>query len=154
VNRDTTVEAPDSAATATQTEEMPAGPAGSAVPQAAGLPEGTGLASLDLPEIGARAPGLAGRGDPERNIELLKDVSLRVKVELGRGRLALRDVLCLTEGSVVELEKMAGDPLEIYVNDRLVGKGEVLVLNENFCIRVTQIFSPEECLRVRPGGLA
>jgi len=50
---------------------------------------------------------------------------------------------------VVELEKLAGDPLEIYVNERLVGKGEVLVLNENFCIRITQIFSPEECLRLK-----
>jgi flagellar motor switch protein FliN/FliY len=106
---------------------------------------------LQFPEIGAlesTAPG-EPRGDPDRNIDLLRDVALRVKVELGRGKMLLRDVLRLTEGSVVELEKLAGDPLEIYVNDRLVGKGEVLVLNENFCIRITQIFSPEECLRLK-----
>ncbi len=88
-------------------------------------------------------------GDPERNIQLLRDVMMRVKVELGRGKMHLRDVLRLTEGSVIELEKNAGDPLEIFVNDRLVAKGEVLVLNENFCVRLTQIFSAEECTRLK-----
>jgi flagellar motor switch protein FliN/FliY len=87
--------------------------------------------------------------DLRRNIDLLKDVTLRIKVELGRGKMFLKDVLRLTAGSVVELDKMAGDPVEIYANDRLVGRGEVLVLNENFCVRVTQIFSPEECLRIK-----
>ena len=84
-----------------------------------------------------------------RNIDLLKDVTLRVKVELGRGKMFLRNVLRLTDGSVVELDKAAGDPLEIFINDRLVGKGEVLVLNENFCVRITQIYSPEECIKIK-----
>jgi flagellar motor switch protein FliN/FliY len=105
---------------------------------------------LDLPDMqGLAAAAGEATGDPERNIELLRDVTLRVKVELGRGKMLLREVLRLAEGSVVELEKLAGDPLDIYVNDRLIGKGEVLVLNENFCIRITQIFSPEECLRIK-----
>jgi flagellar motor switch protein FliN/FliY len=107
------------------------------------------ISGIELADLGVEAGSGAPRGDPGRNIELLKDVALRVKVELGRGKMLLQDVLRLTEGSVVELEKLAGDPLEIYVNDRLVGKGEVLVLNENFCVRITQIFSPEECLRVK-----
>ena len=104
---------------------------------------------VDFPEIASPGTLEETRSDPERNIELLRDVTLRVKVELGRGKMFLRDVLRLVEGSVVELEKLAGDPLDIYVNDRLVGKGEVLVLNENFCVRITQIFSPEECLRIK-----
>jgi len=117
-----------------------------------GMPGGgsPGLGAVDFPEIGdSLEAGNVTRGDPERNIELLKDVNLRVKVELGRGKMLLRDVLRLVEGSVVELDKLAGDPLDIYVNDRLVGKGEVLVLNENFCVRITQVFSPEECLRIK-----
>jgi flagellar motor switch protein FliN/FliY len=91
----------------------------------------------------------ASAQDLRRNIDLLKDVTLQVKVELGRGKMYLKDVLRLTAGSVVELDKMAGDPVEIFANERLVGRGEVLVLNENFCVRVTQIFSPEECLRIK-----
>ena len=107
--------------------------------------------SMDLPALRSldAAASEASAGNPERNIELLQDVNLRVKVELGRGKMFLRDVLRLSEGSVVELEKLAGDPLDIYVNDRLIGKGEVLVLNENFCVRITQIFSPEESLRIK-----
>ncbi len=112
---------------------------------------GTGSAgSMPLRDFGDLQQG--GAGDPERNIQLLRDVTMRVKVELGRGKMHLRDVLRLTEGSVIELEKNAGDPLEIYVNDRLVAKGEVLVLNENFCVRLTQIFSAEECMRLRGNG--
>src|SRR5688572_13396096 len=105
-----------------------------------------------LQEIVRTAEEKTSLQDFRRNIDLLKDVTLRVKVELGRGKMFLRDVLRLTEGSVVELDKMAGDPVEIYANDRLVGRGEVLILNENFCVRVTQIYSPEECLRIRGGS--
>lgn len=89
--------------------------------------------------------------DEEKCVELLRDVSLKVRIELGRGRMPLRDILRLTQGSVVELEKLAGDPLDIYVNDRLVARGEVLVLDDNFCVRVTEILSPEECFRVTTG---
>ena len=125
--------------------------AGAAVkePAARSAAPGGAPRPLDLPSLPPSGEEKGAAGDPELNIELLKDVSLRVKVELGRGKMLLRDVLRLAQGSVVELEKLASDPLEIYVNDRLVGKGEVLILNENFCVRITQIFSPEECLRIR-----
>jgi flagellar motor switch protein FliN len=73
------------------------------------------------------------------SIELLKDVELNVKIELGRSRMLVEDVLKLTEGSVVELDKLAGDPVDVFVNDRLVARGEVLVLNDNFCVRVNEI---------------
>lgn len=73
------------------------------------------------------------------SIDLLRDVELNVKIELGRSRMLVEEVLQLAEGSVVELDKLAGDPVDVFVNDRLVARGEVLVLNENFCVRVNEI---------------
>jgi len=88
--------------------------------------------------------GEAGKEAAKKaGIDLLLDVPLRVKIELGRNKLTLEDILRLKEGSVVELNKLAGDPLDVLVNDRLVAKGEVLVLNDNFCIRVTEIVNPD-----------
>lgn len=73
------------------------------------------------------------------SIDLLRDVELNVKIELGRSQMLVEDVLKLNEGSVVELDKLAGDPVDIFVNDRLIARGEVLVLNDNFCVRVNEI---------------
>jgi flagellar motor switch protein FliN/FliY len=73
------------------------------------------------------------------SIDLLRDVELNVKIELGRSHMLVEDVLKLTEGSVVELDKLAGDPVDVFVNERLVARGEVLVLNDNFCVRVNEI---------------
>jgi flagellar motor switch protein FliN/FliY len=73
------------------------------------------------------------------SIDLLRDVELNVKIELGRSRMIVEEVLKLNEGSVVELDKLAGDPVDVFVNDRLVARGEVLVLNDNFCVRVNEI---------------
>jgi flagellar motor switch protein FliN/FliY len=77
-------------------------------------------------------------------IDLLKDVDLNVKIELGRTRMLIEDVLRLAEGSVVELDKLAGDPVDVYVNDQLVARGEVLVLNDNFCVRINEIVTATE----------
>ena len=73
------------------------------------------------------------------SIDLLRDVDLNVKIELGRARMLVEDVLKLAEGSVVELDKLAGDPVDVFVNERLVARGEVLVLNDNFCVRINEI---------------
>jgi len=73
------------------------------------------------------------------SIDLLRDVELNVKIELGRSRMLVEEVLQLSEGSVVELDKLAGDPVDVFVNDKLVARGEVLVLNDNFCVRVNEI---------------
>ncbi len=75
------------------------------------------------------------------SIDLLRDVELNVKIELGRSRMLVEDVLKLNEGSVVELDKLAGDPVDVFVNERLVARGEVLVLNDNFCVRINEIVS-------------
>lgn len=80
-----------------------------------------------------------GTAQETRAIELLSDVNLNVKIELGRTRMLVEDVLKLAEGAVVELDKLAGDPVDVYVNDRHVAKGEVLVLNDNFCVRIHEI---------------
>ncbi len=66
---------------------------------------------------------------------------MQVRIELGRTRMLVQDVLRLDTGSVVELDKLAGDPVDIYVNERLVARGEVLVLNDNFCVRINEIVS-------------
>ncbi len=90
------------------------------------------------------APDLAARADAAAtsSIDLLDDVELNVAVELGRTEMYIEDVLRLGVGSVVELDRLAGDPVDIYVNDRLVARGEVLVLNDNFCVRVNDIVCP------------
>lgn len=83
--------------------------------------------------------------DPEQaaaTLGLLHDVELNVKIELGRTRMYVEDVLRLNENSVIELDKAAGDPVDIFVNDRHVARGEVLVLNENFCVRISEIIQP------------
>ena len=72
-------------------------------------------------------------------IDLLRDVELDVTIELGQSRMLIQDVLKLVEGSVVELDKLAGDPVDVFINKRLVARGEVLVLNDNFCVRVNEI---------------
>ncbi len=76
------------------------------------------------------------------SIDLLDDVRLDVKIELGRTGMYIEDVLRLGVGAVVSLDKLAGDPVDIYVNDRLIAHGEVLVLNDNFCVRISDIHSP------------
>ncbi len=93
--------------------------------------------AVGLPDFGAVVP----EGGLNHGIDLLHDVDLRVKIELGRTRMLVEDVLKLGEGSVVELNKLAGDPVDVFANDRLIARGEVLVLNDSFCVRVSEIFS-------------
>lgn len=76
---------------------------------------------------------------PSHPMDLLSDVELDMRIELGRTQMRLEDVLHLRGGSVVALDKLAGDPVDIYVNGRLIAHGEVLVMNDNFCIRVTEL---------------
>ena len=72
-------------------------------------------------------------------IDMLGEVELDLRIELGRTQMQLEDVLQLRSGSVVALDKLAGDPVDVYANGRLVARGEVLVMNDNFCIRVTEL---------------
>jgi flagellar motor switch protein FliN/FliY len=102
-------------------------------------PELGGLTAFELKDLGA-APA---SGD-KATLELLKDVDLNLRIELGRTHMYLEDVLKLKRGSVVTLDKLAGDPVDVFVNGRLVARGEVLVLNDNFCVRVTELLSGDD----------
>ena len=81
------------------------------------------------------------------SLEFVMDIPLKVSVELGRTRILVQDLLKLHKGSVIELSKLAGDPLEILVNDKIVAKGEVIVINEKFGIRLTDIVSSAQRIR-------
>lgn len=88
-------------------------------------------------------PGAAGAGG-HRDMDFLLDIPLEVTVELGRTRMLIKDLLQLGQGSVVELQKIAGEPMEVLVNNKLVARGEVVVVNEKFGVRLTDIISPTE----------
>lgn len=81
---------------------------------------------------------------PSRKLELLLDVPLEVSVELGRSRLSIQNLLSLGPGSVIELDKVAGEPLDILVNGRLIARGEAVVVNDKFGVRLTDIVSRQE----------
>jgi len=91
-------------------------------------------------EVGAVGTGAANDWRRPR-ADILKGVHLKVRVELGSVQLPLKDALQLGPGSVVDLDKLADDPVEIYVHDLLVARGEVLVVNDCFCVRVTEVFT-------------
>ena len=79
-----------------------------------------------------------------RGIDLLLDIPLEVAVEVGRSRILVRDLLHLQEGSLVELDKLAGEPLDLYVNSRLIARGEAVVVNDKFGLRLTDVVSPSK----------
>lgn len=143
-----------------KSEPGPSGGAGDVVPPEALATEALEAAQEAVSALGAEAGAATGQADqapspfalPDfgqaknadapSSISLLADVNLNVKIELGRTRMFVEDVLRLAEGSVVELDKLAGDPVDVFVNDRHVARGEVLVLNDNFCVRISEILSP------------
>jgi len=98
------------------------------------LPQG--ISSFQLEEFSGAPPSTENT-----TLGLVRDVELDLKIELGRTHMYLEDVLRLRKGSVVPLDKLAGDPVDVYVNGRLVARGEVLVLNDNFCVRVAELIA-------------
>ncbi len=79
-----------------------------------------------------------------KDLDFLLDIPLEISVELGRTKILINDLLQLGQGSVVELSKLAGEPLEILINNKLVARGEAVVVNEKFGVRITDIISPME----------
>lgn len=84
------------------------------------------------------------QGEVNKNLDILMDIKLQLTVELGRTELPIRKVLELTRGSIIELEKVAGEPVELYANGKLVAHGEVVVIEDNFGLRITSITDPED----------
>ena len=116
--------------------DSPSAPAGSAPP-----------ASHAFDQLSKSAPAEAparSQSTKDRSLDFILDIPLEVAVELGRARMVINDLLQLGQGSVIELSKLAGEPLEILVNNKLVARGEVVVVNEKFGVRVTDIVSPME----------
>lgn len=101
--------------------------------------------AANLAEAASGDVGAHGLSRPkERNLELILDIPLRVTVELGRTKMLVSELLNLGQGSVIELSKLAGEPMEVLVNDKLVARGEAVVVNEKFGVRLTDIISPAE----------
>jgi flagellar motor switch protein FliN/FliY len=114
--------------------------------QAFGAPQGIGLGSSQAPPNvqPVQFANLQGSGvqGEQGNIGLLMDVYMELTVELGRTRKLIREILGIGEGTIIELDKLAGEPVDILVNHKLIAKGEVVVIDENFGVRVTEIVSP------------
>ena len=110
-----------------------------------GAGEGAGETAVEEQE-GDTNQEEGGKADKvkEANLDLILDIPLSVTVELGRSKMLINDLLQLGQGSVIELTKLVGEPLEVLVNDKLVARGEVVVVNEKFGVRLTDIVTPME----------
>jgi len=106
---------------------------------ASALPVPMGMPSTSAPSF-APLPGNGHSGD-NSHIDLLLDISLQVTVELGRARMKIQEILALRNGSVIELDRLAGEPADILVNGTLIAKGEVVVVDEKFGVRVIEVVS-------------
>ena len=134
---------------------MPMGMPGMGMPQGGGMPMGMGMPAMGMgmPGMGmptnvqsVQFPNLTPRALPQEagNIGLIMDVFMEMTVELGRTRKLIKEILSMGEGTIIELDKLAGEPVDILVNHKLIAKGEVVVIDENFGVRVTEIVSPME----------
>lgn len=102
--------------------------------------------TLDTPVAPDDSPAVNGAKSAS-NLSMVMDIPVNLSLELGHTRMSVRDLLQLTQGSVVKLDRPGGDPLDILVNGCLVARGEVVVINERFGVRITDIASPEERIR-------
>ena len=101
----------------------------------------------DIKEVNFPSFSLGHQGPGEPNLHLLMDVQMTLTVELGRTRMYIKEILGLGEGSIIELDKLAGEPVDLLVNGKLIAKGEVVVIDENFGVRVTDIVSPVDRIK-------
>lgn len=116
------------------------------MPMGYGMPMGQNM-GMNVPNVQAlQYPNLQGasEGSEQGNISLIMDVQMEMTVELGRTKKQIKDILGMGEGTIIELDKLAGEPVDILVNHKPIAKGEVVVIDENFGVRVTEILSPLE----------
>ncbi len=110
-------------------------------PQPDEVPE---IAPVDLPPIESTATEESSQKSRDVNLGMILDLPVDVHVELGQAQMTIQNILSFSVGTVVELDRLAGDPVDIVVNGKLIGKGEVMVVDENFGIRVTELVDPEK----------
>jgi flagellar motor switch protein FliN/FliY len=117
---------------------------------AAAMAEQSATKGVEVPQ---RAPvfeqfsGASAGGGAQHDIDLILDIPVQLSVELGRTRIPIKQILSLAQGSVIELEGMAGEPLDVLVNGCLIAQGEVVVVNDKFGVRLTDIVTPSERIR-------
>ena len=87
------------------------------------------------------------KGEGRRNLDLILDISVPVSVELGHTNMLIKDILALSQGSIVELDKVAGTPVDLFVRGKLLAQGEVVVVEENFGVKITNICGSEELVK-------
>lgn len=102
--------------------------------------------TAELNELQSATPGTE-RPLSNVNLDMILDVSVTVSIEVGRARMSINDLLKLSQGAIIELDRMAGEPLDVLVNGTLVARGEIVVVKEKFGIMLTEVVSPEERLR-------
>ena len=106
---------------------------------------------MSTPDPAARAAFDAltadANGNGDLNLDVILDVPVSLSLEVGRARIPIRNLLQLNQGSVVELERAAGEPLDLYVNGTLIAQGEVVVINDRFGVRLTDVVSPAERIK-------
>jgi flagellar motor switch protein FliN/FliY len=125
-------------------QRAPGGPGGAAQQGGMGFPAGGQGGGPSVQSVQFPSFGTGAAGGEQGNISLLMDVYMEMTVELGRTRKTIRDILGMGEGTIIELDKLAGEPVDILVNHKLIAKGEVVVIDENFGVRVTEIVDPME----------
>lgn len=109
-----------------------------------GVSVGEGVETDSTPMDSSVSPDQLEENDSARDLDFILDIPLKISVELGRTQMLVNDLLRLGQGSIVELSKLADEPMDIYVNRKLFARGEVVVVNEKFGIRLTDIITPAE----------
>jgi flagellar motor switch protein FliN/FliY len=115
---------------------------------AAGAADRVEVHPIGLSELQKEAGDGAGKGGSDMNLNRIMDIPVDVHVELGSTEIPIREILKLASGAVIELDRLAGSPADIVVNGKLIGQGEVVVVNENFGVRITKLVDPEQRLEV------
>lgn len=136
-------EAPQSAESAAQQNSPEADTPGAVQPAEGEAAETPEISKAQFGRLDKKAP----HSDPNRKIEMLLDVKLPVTIELGRTRMFMKEILELERGSIVELDKMAGEPVDLYVNDKKMAEGEVVVVDKQFGIRITHLIDPADRIK-------
>ncbi|MDR2613837.1 MAG: flagellar motor switch protein FliN [Candidatus Accumulibacter sp.] len=113
----------------------------------AAQPASSGEATAQPAQIFPSFSDTAGKASMMNELDMILDIPVQISVEIGRTKITIKNLLQLAHGSVVELDAMAGEPMSVYVNGTLIAQGEVVVVNEKFGIRLTDIITPSERMR-------